>query len=214
MGREDHTEASFKQLAAETQEVYQRNAARFDAERSKSLFERAWLEAFLTGLPPDAQLLDLGCGSGDPIAAYFLDRGYKVTGLDGAPAMLDLARAKLPAGDWRLGDMRDLNLPERFHGILGWNSFFHLTRPDQRALLPRLAAHLKPAGKLMLTVGPSDGEVDGQVGGDTVYHASLSPVEYRETLAANGLKVESFVIDDPDCLGHTVLLARKTAPAQ
>jgi putative acetyltransferase len=62
-------------------------------------------------------------------------------------------------------------------------------------------------------VGPADGEAVGKVGDDAVYHASLSPVAYREILTDNGLKVESFVIDDPHCNHQSVLLARKAAPA-
>jgi len=213
MGQDDEAARPLVRLAAETQAVYERNAARFDAARPKGLFERPWLDRFLADLPPGGRLLDLGCGSGEPIAAYLIDRGHRVTGLDASPAMLALARAKRPDGDWRLCDMRGLDLPERFNGILGWDSFFHLTRPEQRDLLPRLAAHLRPGGKLMLTVGPAEGEVGGRVGDDAVYHASLSPVAYREILAANGLTVENFVIDDPDCDRHTVLLARKAAPA-
>lgn len=197
-------------LAARTQEIYERNAARFDAERPKGLHERIWIDRFLDRVTAGGTILDLGCGAGDPIANYMAGRGYRVTGVDASRAMLDLARARDPDGDWRLADMRGLDLRERFHGIIGWNSFFHLTRPEQRAVLPRLARHLLPGGALMLTVGPRDGEVDGHVGDDRVFHASLSPEEYRAVLRDLGLEVLAFVAEDPDCDRQTVLLAAKT----
>ena len=102
----------------------------------------------------------------------------------------------------------DLN--ETFDGIIGWNSFFHLTRPEQRDVLPRLARHLESNGRLMLTVGPEDGEAVGQVGDDRIYHSSLSPDEYASILLVNQLAIKDFVIEDPQCDFQTILLAQKT----
>lgn len=196
-------------LAARTSEIYQRNALRFDAERTKVLHERVWLDRWLARVPRGASLLDLGCGTGDPIAGFLLERGYRVTGLDAAEAMLAVARRHLPAGRWVHGDMRTLDLDQRFDGILGWNSFFHLTQIEQRAVLPRLAKHLAPGGALMLSVGPAAGEVVGQVAGEAVYHASLAPSEYLQILERCGLCLDAFVVADQDCEGQTVLLVHE-----
>ena len=204
----NETSGPLSELAAKTQEIYERNAARFDAERPKSLHERGWIERFLEAQTPDGRVLDLGCGAGDPIASFIAGRGFRVTGIDAAPAMLAIARRKAPAGDWRLADMRTLDLPERFGGIIGWDSFFHLTQDEQRAVLPRLVRHLTEPGVLLLTVGPDRGEVDGRVGDDRVYHASLSPDEYRSILEAVGLRIVDFVAEDPTSDFRTVLLAR------
>ncbi|MCC3306080.1 class I SAM-dependent methyltransferase [Sneathiella sp. HT1-7] len=202
---------SLSDIAKTTQDVYERNAVRFDAERSKSLFERSWLDRFLSLIPDHSHVLDAGCGSGDPIASYIIGREYAVTGVDASAAMLQLARERFPDGDWRQMDMRALDLSEQFHGILGWDSFFHLMQAEQRSVLPKFAAHLVPSGVLMLTVGPGDGEVTGRVGEDTVYHASLSLDEYRSILATNGMDVIDFVTEDRDCAGRTILLAQKQA---
>lgn len=204
-------------LAACTQDIYERQAARFDAERPKHLFERPWLERFLDLIEPGGRILDLGCGAGDPIAGYLRDRGFDVVGVDASEAMLAIARRRFPRGDWRSGDMRRLDLPESFDGILSWDAFFHLTPDEQRDVLPRLARHLNDGAALLLTVGPEAGEVTGRVGGELVYHASLSPAEYEERLWELGIEVADFVPDDPSCDGHTILLARKSsrpAPAR
>lgn len=204
-------ERNLEKLAAQTQQVYERNAARFDAERPKGMHERIWFDRFLSLVTQNGNILDVGCGAGDPIAAYMSQFGYSVTGVDASHAMLKLARAKYPAGDWRFADMRRLDLPERFDGIVGWNSFFHLRQDEQRSVLPKLVAHLKDGGALMLTVGPKAGEVSGHVGDDEVYHSSLSPEEYENILRDLGLSIVEFVKEDPECDFQTVLLAQRPA---
>ncbi|MCC1493763.1 class I SAM-dependent methyltransferase [Cognatishimia sp. F0-27] len=196
-------------LPEETRAVYERHAEGFDRHRSRAFFEARWLARFARDLPRGGRVLDLGCGSGQPISAWLIGEGFRLTGVDYAGAMLDIARRRWPDGDWRQGDMRFLDLPERFDGIVGWNSFFHLTPDEQRACLPRLAKHLGPGGVLMVTVGPMAGEVTGTVQGETVYHASLSPADYAASLEKAGMRMSAFLADDPDCAGHSILMGIK-----
>lgn len=203
--------SSLAALARNTRDIYERNATRFDAERTRLLYERPWLDRFLGFLPPEGRILDLGCGTGDPIASYFLTRSFRVTGMDFSTAMIAIARERFPRGDWRIGDMRLLGLGELFDGVIGWDSFFHLTPEEQRSTLPLLAGHLKTGGALMLTTGPAAGEVSGHVGDDAVYHSSLAPSEYGTILRGLGLEIVEFVREDPECDLHTVMLARMTS---
>lgn len=197
------------ELAARTQGVYERQARRFDAERPRSLHERAWLDRFLELVEPEGRILDLGCGAGEPIAAYFTAGGYRVIGLDASREMLALAENRFPDGDWRRGDMRQLDLEETFDGIIAWNSFFHLMPAEQRDVLQRIGRHLREGAALMLTVGDRAGEVGGWVGGEAVYHSSLAPEEYEGLLHDLGVDVVAFVREDPECDGQTILLGRK-----
>jgi len=197
------------ELATRTVDVYERNAARFDSDRTKVLIEKTWLDRFAALVPPGGKILDAGCGGGDPIARYLSSLGHRVTGVDAAQAMIDLAHERCPDGDWRQADLRHLDLDETFDGVIGWDSFFHLTPQEQRTTLVRLASHLEPGGALMLTVGPEAGEVAGCVGDEPVYHSSLSLTEYKAVLEGLGLRIVAFVRQDPNCGFHTVLLARK-----
>lgn len=203
--------ADLAAVARTTRDVYERNAARFDAERSRRLHERVWLDRFLALVPEEGRVLDLGCGTGDPIAAHLARCGRRVTGVDFSHAMLAIAAERFPDGDWRWGDMRALDLAERFDGVLGWDGFFHLMPDEQRSTLPRIASHLVPGGALLLTVGPDAGEALGRVGEDPVYHSSLSREEYGAVLAAHGVDVLRFVAEDPECDRRSLLLARKRA---
>ncbi len=197
-------------LALQTQQIYECQADWFAQNRRQKLTEKPWLDHFLQYLPSGGHVLDLGCGTGKPIADYILGKGFQVTGLDASANMIAHARSNFPQADWRVADMRDFDLGQHVHGIIGWHSFFHLTREEQRDVLPSLARHLRPDGVLMLTIGPEDGEAGGHVGDAPVYHASLSEREYNAILARNGMTLAPRVENTNPEDRLTVLFARKT----
>lgn len=189
--------------------VYDRSADEWDKERATSFAEKSWIDSILTKLPAASQVLDLGCGSGRPIAEAFLLAGHRVTGVDFSTRMLDLARRRFPQGTWIEGDMRGLAFPERFQAIVAWDSFFHLAAGDQRALIPRLSDHLAARGFLVLTTGPRAGAAWGRVSGGVVWHDSLDIQEYLDRFGAVGLSLIRQVSEDQQTTGHTVWLLRK-----
>ena len=188
-------------------DLYDRHAQAFDLARGRSLPERAWLDRFLDYVPAGGTVLDVGCGSGEPLARYLLDRGFGVFGVDGSPSMIDLCRARFSSSEWLVMDMRELGLERRFDGVLAWDSFFHLGIDDQRETLPRLAMHARPGAPLMFTSGTEEGEAIGSCFGESLYHASLDSEEYRRILSANGFVVRHHVTQDSECGNHTVWLA-------
>src|SRR4051812_27129882 len=134
-------------------DLYEKNAAAWDRQRGRDLFERPWLDRFAALLPAGGSVLDVGCGMGEPIARHFIERGYAVTGVDASPSLIALCRERFPHHQWLVGDMRELSLGRRFDGVLAWHSFFHLSPDDQRPMFPRFVAHMRPGGALMFTSG-------------------------------------------------------------
>ena len=189
-------------------DLYQRNSDYWDDIRGKQLFELPWLERFLNLQPAVADILDIGCGSGKPIANYFVEQGHQVTGVDSSAAMIALCRQRFPTHQWQVADMRQLALGQKFDGILAWDSFFHLTRADQRGMFALFEQHAKPNAALMFTSGPANGEAIGEFNGETLYHASLAPEEYRQLLVDHGFRLVKNVAEDPECGGHTIWLAQ------
>lgn len=192
-------------------DLYERKAHDWAADRRRQthLFEQGWLDRFLALVPESGTVLDLGCGFGRPIAAYLIGQGRAVTGVDSSPTMIALCQADFPQQDWRVADMRRLDLGRRFGGILAWDSFFHLTYDDQRRMFPLFAANAAPGAPLMFTSGPAPGEAIGELHGEPLYHASLAPDEYRALLGANGFAVVDARMNDAGCGGHSVWLARR-----
>ncbi|QUT05096.1 class I SAM-dependent methyltransferase [Sphingobium phenoxybenzoativorans] len=190
-------------------DVYQRHGVAWARMRSDTLVEALWLDRFCAILPAGAAVLDIGCGSGLPIARELVRRGFDITGIDATPAMLAQFRRNLPGVAAQLADMRRLALGRRFAGLLAWDSFFHLSPAEQRDTIPRFQAHAAPGAALMFTSGDAEGEAIGELEGDPLYHGSLDPEEYRSLLAAAGFTVIAHTPKDPDCGHRTIWLAQQ-----
>ena len=159
-------------------------------------WREGWLDRFLGQLAAESSVLDVGCGSGNPIARYLLSSGCRVTGVDASAELLTMCRAKFPDQRWLEIDMRTLSFGQRFDGILAWDSFFHLSHDDQRKMFPIFRDHSAPGGSLLFTSGPSHGVAMGEYGCESLYHASLDRVEYQSLLEANDFEVTAHVAED------------------
>ncbi|OBJ05445.1 methyltransferase [Mycobacterium alsense] len=189
-------------------DLYQRHAVAWSRDRGDHLLERDWLDRFLGIAPSDPAVLDMGCGSGVPMARHLIEHGCRVTGVDASSAMVAMCADRFPNHEWRVADMRTLRLGRAFDAIMAWDSFFHLPQADQRRMFPIFAHHAATGAALMFTSGPSAGERVGSYRGEPLYHASLDADEYRRLLRANGFEVVAHVVEDPACGGRTVWLAR------
>lgn len=190
--------------------LYERHADTWDRSRSGELvLEREWMARLLSLVPAAGAILDIGCGCGQPIAKYLIEHGFGVVGVDSSARMIAKCRARWPDADWQVADMRSLALGRTFQGLIAWDSFFHLSQADQRAMFPIFGQHAAAGAPLMFTSGTGHGEAIGSYQGEPLYHASLAPEEYRSLLEAHGFSVVAHRVADPDCGGHTIWLARK-----
>ena len=178
-------------------DVYRRHGPAWARDRGDRLVEGAWLDRFVSLLPDDPSVLDIGCGSGRPIARALIERGCDVSGVDAAPEMIALCVEAFPGRDWRVADMRALSLGRTFDGLVAWDRFWHLSPDDQRLTVTVFRAHAAPGAALLFTSGPADGVAVGTLGGEPLYHASLDGDEYRALLDAHGFEVVARGWDAP-----------------
>jgi demethylmenaquinone methyltransferase/2-methoxy-6-polyprenyl-1,4-benzoquinol methylase len=110
--------------------------------------DRRWKNRLvaLSGAGPGKRALDLACGTGD-IAFQVAASGARTTGLDVTTRMLQLARAKAPAGpaSFVAGDMMALPFPEHSFDLV--TSGYGLRNvPAIEPALAEISRVLKPGG--------------------------------------------------------------------
>ncbi len=190
-------------------EDYEKIADWFDDVRLRDLvLERSYLEMVAALTKPNGKILDLGCGMGEPVTKYFIDKGFQVTGVDGSHKMIEKARHYVPQATFLVSDIRYLNLEAKFDAIILWHSLIHLPHEDQQSLFTRLKAFIKPRGILAFTSGHEAGEEWSNNGGQNLYHASLSPAEYQELLESHHFDLITHKIKDADCGDSTVWVSK------
>lgn len=103
-------------------------------------------------LAPQAgeRILDVGCGTGQ-LTAAIAEQGAVVTGLDRAPGMIAQARINYPQLSFQLGDITSFTTEEPFDAVFS-NAALHWVR-DAEAAASRMAAALRPGGRLVLEMG-------------------------------------------------------------
>ena len=193
---------------------------------------QAFLERFLSRLPPGGRVLDAACGTGK----YFpmvLATGRSLLGVDHAGASLAIAATKFPQVPTERHDLQELPHQGEFDGVLCVDAMEFVPPEDWPPVLERFHRALRPEGWLYLTVerAPADRVraanqaarrsglpvVDGEViwdEPDGYYHHYPSMPQVRAWLADAG-----FAIDEEaegswhqDGYAYHHLLARMPAP--
>ena len=92
--------------------VYKQLSAGYDAEAGGGLFaaDEPVVAEYLAGREPGVAL-DAACGTGR-FAEFLARRGHRVIGIDSSPDMLALARRRVPEGDFHVGELDRLPLPD------------------------------------------------------------------------------------------------------
>jgi SAM-dependent methyltransferase len=109
------------------------------------------------GLARGQGVLDVGCGSG-LLARALLAQGYAVAGVDASPAMIGLARAQAPAGDFQAIGLPTRRRPGESGALPAADAIVstgHVlnylgSRDDIALALAELAAALRPGGLLAI----------------------------------------------------------------
>lgn len=144
---------STTQVVLQTIDAYERSAADCLARWSKRRHRRPPLLAeWLTHLPANARILDLGCGGGQD-AADLQRLGYGVVGLDRTSALLSAGRDRYRSLPLVLADLRQLPFTAAsFDGLWAAASLMHLPKPAARRVLSDLYRLTRPGGLFAATV--------------------------------------------------------------
>ena len=103
--------------------------------------------------PNSGKLLDLGCGGGQPLTAYFADKGFEVTGIDISREMIEIAKTQIPQGRFFVSDMVECRFNrEEFDVIVSAFAIIHVPRERQLTLFKKIFDWLKKNGTAYLVL--------------------------------------------------------------
>ena len=157
-------------------------------------------------------MLDLGCGTGVPVAQYLVRKGCRVVGVDQSAGMLEIARRAVPEAELIQADMCELNLEGSFAAVIAWDSVFHVERTYHQAVFMKIHELLTPGGWLLLSAGGTGHEgFTSEMFGHKFFYSGYEPAETLRLLQAAGFEVELCEVDDPSSRGHIAIIAKKTA---
>lgn len=171
---------------------------------------RKYVDLVFSKLKPGAKLLDVGCGTGVPIARYLINNGFQVVGIDQSAGMLTIARRVLPTAQLIQANICDLELKEHFAAVIAWDSVFHIERSHHREIYRRLYHLLQPGGWLLLSAGGSgDQGFTSEMFGQSFFYSGYDPDETLRLLQGESFDVEVCEQDDPSSRGHIAIVARR-----
>ncbi len=129
--------------------VYQQQAAGYDAEAGGGLFamDEPVVAAYLDGREPGVAL-DAACGTGR-FAEFLSRRGHRVIGVDSSPDMLACARQRVPDGEFHLGELTRLPLPDDCADVIV--CALALEHVPLKPVFAEFARVLRPGGDLVIS---------------------------------------------------------------
>lgn len=147
-------------------------------------------------LPKKASVLDVGCGTGYPIAHWLAHQGCRVIGIDASLEMINIAKKMaLPQATFIHTDILHYVPQEQFEGIIAFDSLFHLALNDQKHVITKLIQSLSVNGIFLMTHGKKHGEIQGEMFGQPFYYSSLATQEYVTLLQTLGMTILSIQED-------------------
>ena len=119
-------------------------------ELEQKPLDRHLLNRFAEAVAGRGLVADLGCGPGH-VAKYLHNKGVTMLGVDISPEMIRRAKEMIPAVDFRVGDMKSLDLPdESLAGIVAFYSIVHSERSELDAVFREFRRLLANGGTILL----------------------------------------------------------------
>ena len=186
-----------KDYKALVQQGYDACAEAYDEARQNA--DAPELDLLIPRLAEGAQVLDIGCGAGVPVAKR-LAEGFQVTGVDISAEQVKRAKVNVPQGIFMQMDIMAADFPPAsFDAIVAFYSIFHLPQEEHPALLRKIMGWLKPGGYLLATLSsdPESAYTEEDFFGVTMYWSNFGLQDYHAILTEMG-----FELLDTSVIGH------------
>lgn len=155
---------------------------------------RSWAVA---NLPAGASIIDVGCGSGVPIAQALIESGYDVFGSDASPTLVTAFRGKFPKAHCICERAQDGSYFDRtFDAAIAIGLLFLVSEDDQRRVIARVARALVSGGQFLFSAPREVCDWQDTLTGRR--SLSLGRDEYERLLQASGLALIGCYVDEGD----------------
>lgn len=186
--------------------------------------ERVWyieqqsIDAAIKYLQPSASILDVGCGSGRPIADYLIKGGFDVYGLDFSEKLIKYAEQIITKEKLFIDDICDFTTDIKFDAIICWFTLFHIHANNHFHVLEKFHSLMKPNGILLITFADTSCEpggsnfkvvdkytIESEMYGEKFCHSGNPASVNSELVKKASFEIITDKIDQP---GNQVILAR------
>jgi len=176
-------------------ESYNKITTQWSENRNKSPLNKCVVD-FAEKIKPNGKVLDIGCGTGYPIAKYLSEKGFSVTGIDISENMIGEAlRLEFPNTEFILCDFFDYQPMEKFDGVIAFDSFFHFPKQKQAEIYPRVSKWMNNGAYFLFTHGKSENELIDSIYGEVFYYSSLNIDDVHKLLSESGFAIEISIED-------------------
>ncbi len=179
-------------------EGYDAITAQYLAWSSHAPVRLRYLDLLLELLPESADVLELGCGAGEPVTRRLAER-HRVMAVDVSAAQLELAAQNAPGAQLILADMADASFaPGSFDAVASFYALTHVPRERHADLIARIVSWLRPRGLVVLTMGSSDnpGAIDPDWLGTPMYFSHFDAPTNRALVQRSGVRLISAEVVD------------------
>lgn len=154
------------------------------------------LVLFADKLKDGSSVLDIGCGTGEPVTKFISEHNFVITGIDISSKMIEKAQSlNLKNANFFVADFFDFKPNEKFDGIVAFDSFFHFPKEKRRIIYKIAAKMLKKDGYLLFTHGKYDLKITNEMFGEEFYYSSLGTKEVKLLLHEAGFEIIKLIED-------------------
>ncbi len=156
----------------------------------------SYLEDFCRCIKPGAHILDLGCGSGEPIDRYLSKRGFEVSAIDECADFINYAQnLQLDNVTFKVADILKLKSNEMYDAIILHDVLWHFPHQDQLKLLQEIYLMLNEGGRCLFTHGKSYGVIKGEMFKNEFIYYGFEEIKLRSYIEELGFKIDRWELD-------------------
>lgn len=153
---------------------------------------RSWARK---NLAAKARIIDIGCGSGVPVAQALASEGYEVFGIDASPSLAAAFERNLPGCPVRCEAMQETDFfGLTFDAAVAIGLLFLLDPDDRKRLITKVAGALRPRGRFLFSAPRVICEWQDTLTGRR--SVSLGEATYVQLLEAAGFRLGAFQMDE------------------